>query len=33
MPLNRVNKTDYVRLHEMAQKEVAELRAQGGWDN
>jgi len=32
MPLNRVNKTDYVRLHEMAQKEVAELRAQGAWD-
>jgi len=33
MPLNRVNKTDYVHLHEMAQKEVAELRAQGSWDN
>jgi acyl-CoA synthetase (AMP-forming)/AMP-acid ligase II len=32
MPLNRVNKTDYVQLQEMAQKEVAELRAQGGWD-
>ncbi len=32
MPLNRVNKTDYVRLHEMAQKEVEQLRAEGGWD-
>jgi fatty-acyl-CoA synthase len=32
LPLNRVNKTDYVRLHAMAQEEVAQLRAEGGWD-
>jgi hypothetical protein len=32
MPLNRVSKTDYVRLYEMAQEEVAQLRAEGGWD-
>jgi acyl-CoA synthetase (AMP-forming)/AMP-acid ligase II len=32
LPLNRVAKTDYVRLHEMAQEEVARLRAEGGWD-
>jgi fatty-acyl-CoA synthase len=32
MPLNRVSKTDYVRLYEMAQQEVAQLRAEGGWD-
>jgi len=33
MPLNRVSKTDYVRLYEMAQQEVAQLRAEGGWDH
>jgi fatty-acyl-CoA synthase len=32
LPLNRVAKTDYVRLHEMAKEEVARLRAEGGWD-
>jgi acyl-CoA synthetase (AMP-forming)/AMP-acid ligase II len=32
MPLNRVSKTDYVRLYEMAQEQVAGLRAEGGWD-
>jgi fatty-acyl-CoA synthase len=32
MPLNRVSKTDYVRLHEMAQQEVEQLRAEEGWD-
>jgi fatty-acyl-CoA synthase len=32
LPLNRVAKTDYVRLYEMAKDEVAALRAQGGWD-
>ncbi|GAB4322597.1 MAG: AMP-binding protein [Promethearchaeota archaeon] len=32
MPLNRVNKTDYVRLKKWADKKVAELRAQGKWD-
>jgi fatty-acyl-CoA synthase len=32
LPLNRVAKTDYVTLHEMAKKEVARLRAEGGWD-
>lgn len=32
MPLNRVNKTDYVTLHEMAQKEVENLRNAGRWD-
>jgi fatty-acyl-CoA synthase len=32
LPLNRVSKTDYVRLHEMALEEVARLRAEGGWD-
>lgn len=32
LPLNRVAKTDYVRLHEMAKEEVAWLRAEGGWD-
>jgi len=32
LPLNRVAKTDYVRLHEIAQEEVAQLRAEGGWD-
>lgn len=32
LPLNRVAKTDYVQLHEMATEEVARLRAAGGWD-
>jgi fatty-acyl-CoA synthase len=32
LPLNRVAKTDYVRLHEMATEEVARLRTEGGWD-
>ncbi len=31
-PLNRVSKTDYVRLAELARQEVETLRAQGGWD-
>lgn len=32
LPLNRVAKTDYVQLHEMAKEEVGRLRAEGGWD-
>ncbi len=32
MPLNRVAKTDYVRLKDQAGQEVAEARAGGGWD-
>ena len=32
LPLNRVAKTDYVRLDEMAREEVSRLRAEGGWD-
>jgi len=32
LPLNRVAKTDYVRLFELAKEEVARLRAEGGWD-
>jgi len=32
MPLNRVAKTDYLVLVEWAKKEVANLRALGGWD-
>jgi acyl-CoA synthetase (AMP-forming)/AMP-acid ligase II len=32
MPLNRVIKTDYVRLAEMAREEVERLRAAGRWD-
>ena len=32
LPLNRVAKTDYVRLKEMAAEEVERLRAEGGWD-
>jgi acyl-CoA synthetase (AMP-forming)/AMP-acid ligase II len=32
LPLNRVAKTDYVQLSEMAKEEVARLRAAGGWD-
>ncbi len=33
LPLNRVSKTDYVRLSELAKEEVARLRAAGGWDS
>jgi fatty-acyl-CoA synthase len=33
LPLNRVSKTDYVRLYEMAKEEVARLRGEGGWDS
>ena len=32
LPLNRVVKTDYVRLAQMAREEVERLRAKGGWD-
>ena len=32
LPLNRVAKTDYLRLHEMAKEEISQLRADGGWD-
>jgi acyl-CoA synthetase (AMP-forming)/AMP-acid ligase II len=32
LPLNRVAKTDYVRLYEMALEEVARLRSEGAWD-
>jgi acyl-CoA synthetase (AMP-forming)/AMP-acid ligase II len=32
MPLNRVAKTDYVRLSELAAQEVDRLRAKGRWD-
>jgi acyl-CoA synthetase (AMP-forming)/AMP-acid ligase II len=32
MPLNRVNKTDYVALQSYAEKEVEKLRSEGGWD-
>ncbi len=32
-PLNRVSKTDYVRLGEMALAEVERLRSAGAWDN
>ena len=32
LPLNRVAKTDYVILKEMAREEVAKLREGGGWD-
>jgi acyl-CoA synthetase (AMP-forming)/AMP-acid ligase II len=31
-PLNRVSKTDYVRLGELARNEVERLRSEGGWD-
>lgn len=33
LPLNRVAKTDYVRLKELALAEIAALRDSGGWDN
>lgn len=32
LPLNRVAKTDYVRLAELALAEVKQLRERGGWD-
>jgi len=32
MPLNRVAKTDYVRLSAMARQEIEELRGKGRWD-
>jgi len=32
MPLNRIAKTDYVRLSAMARLEIEELRAKGRWD-
>ncbi len=32
MPLNRINKTDYVALKQYAQKEVKKLRTEGKWD-
>jgi acyl-CoA synthetase (AMP-forming)/AMP-acid ligase II len=32
LPLNRIAKTDYVRLKELAAAEVARLRAAGAWD-
>jgi acyl-CoA synthetase (AMP-forming)/AMP-acid ligase II len=31
-PLNRISKTDYVKLSELAKAEVETLRAAGGWD-
>ena len=33
MPLNRLAKPDYLRAQEMAQQEIAELRARGEWDS
>lgn len=33
MPLNRVVKPDYLRVKEMAQQEIAGLRARGEWDS
>ncbi|MCP4762877.1 MAG: acyl--CoA ligase [archaeon] len=33
MPLNRVQKTDYVSLKNMAEIEIEKLRKKGGWDN
>lgn len=32
MPLNRAVKADYVRLHDMAKKEIEALRSKGKWD-
>ena len=32
MPLNRINKTDYVALQQYAEKEVQRLRKEGKWD-
>ena len=32
MPLNATTKTDYLKLHDMAEDEVARLRAAGKWD-
>lgn len=33
MPLNRINKTDYLALQNIAKIEIEKLRASGGWDN
>jgi acyl-CoA synthetase (AMP-forming)/AMP-acid ligase II len=33
IPLNRVVKPDYLRVREMAQEEIAQLRASGEWDS
>jgi len=33
MPLNRVGKPDYLRVQEMARREIAALRARGEWDS
>jgi fatty-acyl-CoA synthase len=33
MPLNRVGKPDYLRVQEMARREIAQLRARGEWDS
>jgi acyl-CoA synthetase (AMP-forming)/AMP-acid ligase II len=33
LPLNRVAKPDYLRVQEMARREIAELRARGEWDS
>jgi acyl-CoA synthetase (AMP-forming)/AMP-acid ligase II len=32
MPLNRAAKADYVRLHDMAKREIEALRSKGKWD-
>jgi len=32
MPLNRINKTDYVALKSLAKQEIEKLRAAAGWD-
>jgi len=32
MPLNRIGKPDHMRMKEMAQEAIADLRAKGGWD-
>jgi len=32
LPLNRVNKTDYVRLKKQADMKVDALRKEGAWD-
>jgi len=33
LPLNRVAKPDYLRAHEIASQEIANLRARGEWDS
>lgn len=33
IPLNRVQKTDYKTLEEMALEEIKTLREKGGWDS